>query len=200
MMRPGTLHDLPGVYRVCRLTGLAGQDASETYADPDLLGHIWAGPYLVFPDAVALVVQDAHGIAAYCVGVPDTTAYENWLEVHWWPPLRERYPVGSGIGRDSELVQRLHHPPRTDAALTLTHPAHLHIDVLPRLQGRGLGRRLVAELLDRLAVAGAGGVHLGVDEANVGALLFYERVGFTELTRMPGARLYGRVLPAVGGA
>ena len=56
-MRPATVHDLPGAYRVCLLTGLAGEDASSTYADPDLLGHIWVGPYLLYPDAVALVLQ-----------------------------------------------------------------------------------------------------------------------------------------------
>ena len=71
------------------------------------------------------------------------------------------------------------------------HPAHLHIDLLPRLQGQGWGRRLLTEVLDGLAQVGAAGVHLGVDEENTGAQAFYERRGCTELAAPPGARVYG---------
>ena len=190
--RAGTVHDLPGVYRVCLLTGRSGGDAGPLHADPDLLGHLWAGPYLVFPDAVARVVHDDDGVAGYCMGVPDTAAYEDWLEAVWLPPLRERHPAGSGsTPADRAAVVRLHDPPRTDAALLTEHPAHLHVDLLPRLQGQGWGRRVVDEVLDALAAAGAPGVHLGVDEANAGAIAFYERLGFGELGRSPGARSYG---------
>ena len=95
-MREGTLHDLPGVYRVCRLTGHAGRDATSRHADPDLLGHLWAGPYLAFPEAVTRVIHDDQGVAGYCLAVPDTAAFEHWLETVWLPPLRERLPLGSG--------------------------------------------------------------------------------------------------------
>lgn len=64
-MRTATLHDLPGVYRVCRLTGHAGRDATSRHADPDLLGHLWAGPYLAFPEAVTRVIHDDQGVAGY---------------------------------------------------------------------------------------------------------------------------------------
>lgn len=190
--RAGTVHDLPGVYRVCLLTGRSGGDAGPLHADPDLLGHLWAGPYLVFPDAVARVVHDDDGVAGYCMGVPDTAAYEDWLEAVWLPPLRERHPAGTGsTPADRAAVDRLHHPSRTDATLLTEHPAHLHVDLLPRLQGQGWGRRVMEEVLDALAAAGAPGVHLGVDEANAGASAFYERLGFSELGRSPGARSYG---------
>ena len=86
-MRESTLHDLPGVYRVCRLTGHAGRDATSRHADPDLLGHLWAGPYLAFPEAVTRVIHDDQGVAGYCLAVPDTAAFEHWLETVWLPPL-----------------------------------------------------------------------------------------------------------------
>ena len=199
-MLPGTLHDLPGVYRVCLLTGAAGGDASARHADPDLLGHVWAGPYLAFPHAVTRVVHDEHGVAGYCLAVPDTVAFEQWVEQVWLPPLRERHPVGSGsTPDDAALVERLHHPARTDAGLLAAHPAHLHVDLLPRLQGQGWGRRVVEAVLEGLAGAGATGVHLGVDEANTGAQAFYERLGFSELPGPPGARFYAMALGPVRG-
>jgi len=194
-MRPGTVHDLPGVYRVCLLTGAGGSDASGLHDDPDLLGHLWAGPYLSFPDAVTRVLHDEHGVAGYCLAAPDTRTFEHWLDRVWLPPLRDRYPIGSGsTAADAAVVERLHHPNRADAGLLAPYPAHLHVDLLPRLQGQGWGRRVVEEVLEGLAAAGATGLHLGVDEGNTGAREFYLRLGFSQLPGPPGARWYGRSL------
>jgi ribosomal protein S18 acetylase RimI-like enzyme len=199
-MRPGTLHDLPGVYRVCRLTGAGGADASSRHADPDLLGHVWAGPYLVFAEAVTRVISDAQGVAGYCLAVPDTAAFERWVDEVWLPPLRERYPAGGGATEaDAALVERLHHPTRTDAGLLGAYPGHLHVDLLPRLQGQGWGRLVVADVLEGLRRAGTPGVHLGVDLDNLGAQAFYERIGFTELSGPAGARFYGADLGSRSG-
>jgi GNAT superfamily N-acetyltransferase len=73
-------------------------------------------------------------------------------------------------------------------------PSHLHVDLLPPAQGRGVGRRLVDELLARFAAAGSPGVHLGVDPSNTGAQAFYARVGFRELRRDDHVVLFGRTL------
>ena len=60
----------------------------------------------------------------------------------------------------------------------------LHIDLLPRLQGNGLGRTILTMALDTLRSAGVRGLHLAVDPANAGGVAFYPRVG---LTRREGA-------------
>lgn len=178
-MRRAHPRDLPGVYRVCLLTGAAGSDASGRHADPDLLGHLWAGPYLLFPDAVTRVVHDERGVAGYCVAVPETAVFEHWLEAHWLPMLRLDHPLGSGATEaDRALVERIHSFPRTDPAVLGRFPGHLHIDLLPRLQGQGWGRRLVEVALADVAAAGATGLHLGVDGLNAGAAAFYRRLGF----------------------
>ena len=50
-IRPYHPSDLCALYRVCLLTGDSGQDASQLYRDPELLGHIYVAPYAVFePD------------------------------------------------------------------------------------------------------------------------------------------------------
>ncbi len=187
--------EVPGVYRVCRLTADAGEDATPRHADPDLLGHVWAGPYLAYPDAVAFVVRDDAGVAGYCVGVSDTAAFEEWLETEWLPPLRARYPVGSGAtAADRGLVGRLHAWPRTDPGLVRRFPAHLHVDLLPRLQGQGWGRRVLDALLGELTARGAPGVHLGVDPANLRAVAVYERLGFVTVGGDATNRLFARSL------
>src|SRR5213075_2470619 len=66
-IRHATVHDLPGVYRVCLLTGDAGKDATALARDPDLLGHVYVGPYVVGEPGLSLVVADDSGIAGYCL-------------------------------------------------------------------------------------------------------------------------------------
>lgn len=195
LLRDATVHDLPALYRVCLLTGAAGQDASAAHTDPDLPGHLFAGPYVVFPGSVALVVQDEEGVAGYCLGVPDTPAFEDWMEEVWLPPLRDRHPRGSGgTPADEGLIGWFHAPLRPTAHLVDAYPAHLHVDLLPRLQGQGWGRRLIDAMAARLAAAGAHGVHLGVDPANTGAAAFYARLGFDGLDGPEGACFFGRLL------
>ena len=49
----------------------------------------------------------------------------------------------------------------------------------------------MAAMAQRLAAAGARGVHLGVDPGNTGALAFYERLGYRELDAPEGGRFFG---------
>jgi GNAT superfamily N-acetyltransferase len=184
VIRDATPAHAPHLYRICRLTGDAGRDATALHADPDLLGEVYVGPYLTVEPAVAGVAIDGTGAAlGYVLGTPDTRAFMAACEARWWPALRERHPLDIG-GRhrrpaDQSLVELIHAPPAPDAELVAGHPAHLHIDLLPEAQGQGLGRALIEWLLARLADHAAPGVHLGVDPRNPSAMAFYERLGFT---------------------
>ncbi|QCB94872.1 GNAT family N-acetyltransferase [Cellulomonas shaoxiangyii] len=179
VLRPYHPSDQPGLYRVCLATGDAGRDATPLYRDPDLLGHVYAGPYPVAdPGLTWVVTDDAGRVAGYVVATADTRAFDDWLEQHWWPVLRARYARRADPGdgtRDHVLVDLLHDRSRADVPAGF--PAHLHIDLLPHLQGQGWGRRLVATLSDALRARGVPGLHLGVAAQNTGAVAFYERIG-----------------------
>ena len=54
--------------------------------------------------------------------------------------------------------------------------------VLPAAQGRGLGGRLLAELVDRAAGQGAGAVLLEVRADNAAAIALYRRFGFEQIS------------------
>lgn len=60
------------------------------------------------------------------------------------------------------------------------------IDVDASDRRRGAGKRLLGELLRRLAAGGARQVRLEVDLRNAAAIRFYERMGFREKRRLPG--------------
>src|SRR2546430_13446667 len=44
------------------------------------------------------------------------------------------------------------------------YPSHMHIDLLPRAQGRGFGRRMMDDLMTKLRGRGSRGVHLRSEE------------------------------------
>jgi ribosomal protein S18 acetylase RimI-like enzyme len=176
--------DHDAVYDICVRTGAAGEDATPLLRDPPLLGHIYAGPYLELAPELAFVVEDDDGVAGYVLGAADTAEFEDRLERDWWPELRRRYPTfktDSDAALDDLLIALMHSPARAPADLVAAYPSHLHIDLLPRLQGQGCGRRLIDTLVERLRATGSHGLHLGVAAANTNAQAFYRAVGFTEL-------------------
>jgi GNAT superfamily N-acetyltransferase len=180
-VRAAALHDLAGVYRVCLATGDPDWDPAVDDRNQELLGHVYAGPYLVGQRSLARVVDDGTGVSGYLFGCEDTAGFEAWAEREWWPPLRSRYPRGSGRPADAELIELLYAPPRSPEAVRTLYPAHLHIDLLPRSQGRGLGRTLIEWLEGELRARRVAGLHLGVGTGNANAIAFYTHLGFIGL-------------------
>ena len=75
-----------------------------------------------------------------------------------------------------------------------TYPAHLHIDLLPELQGQGFGRRLIDTLVAALRERGVRGLHLAADVRNTSAAAFYERTGFSRIPSHADVVAFGREL------
>ena len=200
--------DEAALYRICLVTGDSGRDASGLYRDPDLLGHLYVGPYAALEPEHAFVLADGPedadqggaetsvGVFGYAVGALDTAAFHVRVRDSWLPPLQARYADPGGDpgawSRDDRLIHLLHHPdevyPSRLAPALAPYPSHLHIDLLPRGQGRGLGRRLLEALLASLRADGSPGVHLGVGSGNRRAVGFYEHLGFARLTESHSGR------------
>ena len=193
-IRPVEAADLEAIYAISLATGLAGGDASHLHDDPTLIGHLYSAPYAVLEPDLGLVVGDEEGVGGYAVGALDTGAWDERLERDWWPDLRRRYADPPGRPSRAWTADQwrcfaIHHPGRTPAEITRDFPAHMHMNLLPRLQRQGLGAKLLAAWLELAAGRGAAGVHVGVNRANTGGEAFWRSQGFTELA----------IDPAIGG-
>ena len=184
--------DIDALYVISLATGHEGSDASCLYADGKLMGHIYAAPYALLEPSLALVVEDEHGVAGFALGTPDTDNWAERLENEWWPNLRAAYQDPGNIpAPDWSVDQRrafmIHHPVRTPQWITERYPAHLHLNLLPRIQGRGIGRLIFSEWIGRAAKYGVGPVHVGVNRFNPRAIMFWSRQDFSSLLRADGA-------------
>lgn len=174
--------DRDALYDICVRTGASGADATGLYRYPDLLGDVFVGPYLGLEPELAFVVDGPAGAEGYVLGALDTEQFDRHCEREWWPVKRRQYGGMSVTPdlKDAWLLRWIQSPPATPD-FAGDYPSHLHIDLLPSLQGGGWGRRLIDTLVRELRRRGSKGVHLGVSADNVNAIGFYRHVGFTEI-------------------
>ena len=187
--------DLPALYRIFLETVFGGAAAVAQYTDPDLLGHFYAAPYAVLEPDLCFVLTSDGVPCGYVLGTRETAAFRVACELEWFGVLRRRYPLPleTDKSRDAAMI-RLIHAGQPSGLEFPDYPAHLHIDLLPHAQGGGWGRALMTRFLETLRALGVRGVHLGVGTRNVGAVKFYEHMGFTLLSEGDGALWYGMKL------
>lgn len=201
-IRRATPHDSRHLNRICLLTGNAGQSAESLHTHGELIGLVYAEPY-VFPAMSAwtfgFVLVDEpeeeekenqeERVLGYILGATDTREFERVAEEKWYPSLRERYPFSpspSATEADNRFIHLLHHPEVSPQACIDFSPAHMHIDLLPEAQRQGWGRKLVDVAVEELKRRGLRAVWLGLDPRNEGARRFYERLGFEGIEGAPG--------------
>jgi hypothetical protein len=134
--------DWPDLYRICLVTDDSGKDATLLYNEKSMLPEVYTGPYLTFATNLSFTLVDK-GIAGYVLGVLDTKEFENLLADKWWPQIQNKYTGQSDkefTPVELEILQMIHNPPQVDRVILEKYPSHLHINLLDRVQGRGLGK------------------------------------------------------------
>ena len=190
-LRRARPEDQRAFYEVCLRTSDNGADGSHLHDDPGALGHIYAGPYLKLEPDFALALEDDQGVCGYCLGAPDSASYYERFQREWLPPIQAKLRQPGGDPARWTLTQQLHNLLLHPAPLAYfppafaPWPAHLHIDLLPRAQGRGWGRRMLEQQMAALRATGAPGVHLCVAPGNTRAQVFYRKLGFVDLPTGP---------------
>ena len=201
-IRPLTPGDVDRLYAISLATGHRGGDAAPLYRDPRLIGHIYAAPYAELCPSLCFVAKDDGGVAGYVCGVADTRAFEQRLEHDWWPALRAAYAAPTGDPAnwtaDERRCDMIHHPRPAPEAIVAAYPAHVHLNLLPRMQRRGVGSALLDRWTARVREDGARAVHAGVNVENDGAKRFWAARGFAPLpppeSGRRGTDWFGRVL------
>ena len=195
-LRRATGSDVDALYQICLRTAADGADATSRYTDPNVLGHLYVGPYALLEPELAFVVADESGVQGYVLGAADTHRFAAECEQRWFPRLRKRYPLPGvhDTSADAGIVRLMHRGIDTSAA-TPAYPAHLHIDLEPAAQGKGWGRRLITRFEDELRDRGVTGFHLTASATNAGAIAFYERLGLERRRGDIGSVVYVRSLP-----
>lgn len=178
--------DLEALYAISLATGHEGGDSSHLYRDRKLIGHIYSAPYALLEPHLALVVEDNQGVAGFAVGTPDTAKWQERLEAEWWPKLRLQYvdPAARPAtewSADQRRAYAIHHPQYTPQRIIELYPAHLHLNLLERIQGRGAGTRLFTEWMALASRHGIGATHVGINSANARAVRFWSKRGFDHL-------------------
>jgi ribosomal protein S18 acetylase RimI-like enzyme len=145
----------------------------------ELLGHYFAAPYAVIHPEHCFTLTMAGMPIGYIVGTHDSCLFEQETEEQWWPALRQEYamPDESDLSVEAAMVRSLHRGYRAPDYAD-DYPAHLHINILPSGQGRGLGRQLIDRFQVSLIDKAVTGLHFGVSPLNESAIGFYQNLGF----------------------
>tara|TARA_B100001750_G_C15182356_1_gene434685 strand:- start:22 stop:624 length:603 start_codon:yes stop_codon:yes gene_type:complete len=177
--------DTSAVYKICLKTGNAGQDATDLFFDPLVLGHIYVGPYMEFEPQSVFILEDDQGICGYIMGVLESRTYYQWMHNEWLPKILVDYKKPTGdpdTWDETEKITNLLFQPESQR-LFPDFPAHLHIDLLSRAQGRGQGKLMMDRFIDHLKFNKIPGVHLELSRNNDRAFRFYCKYGMQELDR-----------------
>jgi len=177
--------DTSAAYEICLKTGNSGQDATHLFSDPLVLGHIYVGPYMEFEPQSVFILEDDQGPCGYIMGVLDSQTYYQWMHSEWLPKIRVDYKKPTGdpdTWNKTEKITNLLFQPESQR-LFPGFPAHLHIDLLSRAQGKGQGKLMMDRFIDYLRYNKISGVHLELSSKNDRAFNFYRKYGMQELDR-----------------
>ncbi|MDR0786236.1 MAG: GNAT family N-acetyltransferase [Treponema sp.] len=167
------------------------------FDDPYLIGQYYAAPYMFFDRDTCFIAEENSIPSGYVVCAVDTLKFKQWMAKEWLPSLALRY---TGVTKapktklESLMRGRICGSISDNESQTphyADYPAHLHIDLLPSLQGKGQGKALIEALFSSLK-GKTSGVHLLVNLDNERAVGFYQKVGFTVLQEFIFGYIMGR--------
>ncbi len=177
VLRPAKEKDLSAITRLSHGTLLLGRAGPSVFPSRELWGELFVAPYLR-RGCCNRVAEEKGEILGYILGACSDLSLTLYLLPRapflllklllgrYGPPLPHLYYL---------LRLLLYRGPRAPKGL---YPAHLHIAVDPKAQGRGIGKALLTEFLECLKEKGIRGVQLSTTRANAAARRLYQSLGF----------------------
>lgn len=183
--------DRAAVRRICCETADRGEPVEHFFSDRELFADLLTRYYIDDEPRSLWVAEQPGRIVGYLTGCLDSRRYRAMMTARIVPAV-----LLKGLVRAAFL-----HPQTWQLGVAAAqtwwrgggaprvaldaYPAHLHVNVAPDCRGQGIGRQLMERFLAQARHAGASGVHAPVRADNPRACRFFERIGFTELSRTP---------------
>ena len=171
--------DYEGVRHVCLYSD--GPNNSSKKSN-DFILLTYCNYYIEHEPENCFVAEDGGRVVGYIICTADYDIFEKAFRKKYLPRVF-KLGIDKYFGaRFSATMQKKHKK---------THPAHLHIDILPEYQRMGIGGKLVDALCSHLKSAGVKGVMLTAGASNVKGVNFYSKYGFELLEKRNGCVAYG---------
>jgi ribosomal protein S18 acetylase RimI-like enzyme len=168
---------------ICHITG-------DISIDRYLFGLRWCLYYLWFQSENSFVAVDSTSelVLGYILGALDTAVQEQHFQDVMVPKIKQYWQSihpKSLKTWDGYIKLRLSET-SIFKELYPEYPAHLHINIDPAYQRRGLGHLLIQAYEDNLTQHNIPGYHLIVGADNQAGIAFYHKIGLTKLQKFPG--------------
>ncbi len=192
VIKQARLDDLADLYFVTLKTGNSGSDATALYRNDQMLGEVFVGPYVTHASETSNLLSQSGKTVGYGVCVLDTELFQNICKKNWWPKLQVKYAELKHTIEDDWLVREIFFPTLSPTEILIDFPSHGHIDLLPEIQGKGWGRKMMAQMEKQLQELGSPGFHLRVSSYNERGLQFYAALGYTKLLQVGDEVVVGK--------
>lgn len=174
IIRQAQLEDEKAIVDICFETRA---ENLKDHTDKELFALRWALYYLRYETPFCFVAEENGRVIGYILSTPDTAAQEKGYEEKILPLIKEKIsPSDPNYG----LYTAVENTPGVIGDFLKKYPAHLHINLTPLCQGKGIGSMLMNMMEDNLKKRGINGVFLGVGESNKAAIRFYNKHHYTE--------------------
>jgi ribosomal protein S18 acetylase RimI-like enzyme len=189
-IRPYQTSDENAIIEITYKTGYMGEDLTgRRYCDDVRLWFMIFIFYYVHsePEHFFVAVDtESNSVVGFICGTPDTLTQEVMFRKKMVPRIFMRL-IGYTIWRYPRSFMTIwgmyrHHTESTFDAeikpIITQYPAHLHINMLPKFQGQGMGTKLIKRFETHMKGLGTKGIHLGTTNKNFKAVPFYYKMGF----------------------
>ena len=176
--------DLESVRDVCHKTA-----HTKTYQkNKDLVTTMYLDYYAIEePEYVFVAVDETDTPIGYVLCSINYDKFHKVFIEKYASKIKKRFPIDYYNKNSFEPKILKKHLPQ--------YPAHLHIDILDRYQGQGIGKRLLEALFNKLKEDHIPGVCLVAAKSNKNACGFYEHMGFQKIGSVFGVGvIYGYLI------
>jgi len=197
-IRPYRPEDREAIGEVGFAAGFMGESSESFWRDRASSLSIWTDPYLQQEPASTFVATMDGEVVGYLTGILDTESFNGPDATMMDEIARQRLIFKPGVAGflwrgmlDEWLDRRRGRTPARGELHDPRWPSHLHINLLAKARGTGLGRGLMEAWITRMRAHGSAGCHLGVIAQNTRAVGFFTAMGFAphgEQTWIPGMR------------